>query len=56
MAAMAEWTCQAVGVAGHQVMTFSAGEGPRTLLLVHGGGRAAPRATCATAMKPCCSQ
>ena len=37
MAAMAEWTRQAVGVAGHQVMTFSAGEGPRTLLLVHGG-------------------
>ncbi len=37
MAAMAEGTRQAVGVAGHQVMTFSAGEGPRTLLLVHGG-------------------
>lgn len=34
---MAEWTRQSVGVADHQVMTFSVGEGPRTLLLVHGG-------------------
>lgn len=36
MAAMAEWKRQAVGVAGHQLMTLSAREGPRTVLLVHG--------------------
>ncbi len=36
MAAVAEWTRRAVGVAGHRVMIFSAGRGPRTLLLVHG--------------------
>ena len=34
---MIDWTRQPVGVDGHQVMTFSAGAGPRTLLMVHGG-------------------
>lgn len=34
---MAEWSRQAVAVAGYQVMTFSSGTGPRTMLLVHGG-------------------
>ena len=34
---MTEWTRRPVDVDGHQVMTFSAGDGPRTLLMVHGG-------------------
>ena len=34
---MAEWTRRAVAVDGHQVMTYSLGAGPRTLLMVHGG-------------------
>lgn len=34
---MAEWTRRRVAVNGHQVMTYSAGSGPRTLMLVHGG-------------------
>ena len=31
------WTREAVDVSGHRVMTFTAGDGPRTLLMVHGG-------------------
>ena len=34
---MAEWSRLAVAVDGHQVMTYSLGAGPRTLLMVHGG-------------------
>lgn len=30
------WTRRPVDVDGHQVMTFTAGTGPRTVLLVHG--------------------
>lgn len=32
-----EWVRRAVDVDGHKVMTFTLGEGPRTVLLVHGG-------------------
>jgi len=34
---MTEWTRRPVDVNGHQVMTFSAGAGRRTLLMAHGG-------------------
>ena len=34
---MTEWIRQPVTVDSHQVMTFTAGSGPRTVLLVHGG-------------------
>lgn len=34
---MIEWTRRPVDVAGHQVMTYTAGTGPLTLLMVHGG-------------------
>ncbi len=34
---MTEWTRQPVDVGGHQVMTYTVGIGPRTLLMVHGG-------------------
>jgi proline iminopeptidase len=34
---MTQWTRQPVDVDGNQVMTFSAGDGPRTLLMAHGG-------------------
>lgn len=34
---MTDWTRRPVDVDGHQVMTFTAGNGPRTLLMVHGG-------------------
>jgi len=34
---MIEWTRRPVGVGGHHVMTFAAGAGPRTVLMVHGG-------------------
>lgn len=34
---MTEWTRTPVAVDGHQVMTYTAGAGPRTLLMVHGG-------------------
>lgn len=32
-----EWVRRTVDVDGHRVMTFTLGEGPRTVLLVHGG-------------------
>lgn len=34
---MADWIRLPVEVGAHQVMTFTAGQGPRTLLMVHGG-------------------
>lgn len=34
---MTDWTRRPVDVGDHQVMTFTAGTGPRTLLMVHGG-------------------
>lgn len=34
---MTEWIRQPVTVDSHQVMTFTAGSGPRTVVLVHGG-------------------
>lgn len=34
---MTEWIRRPVSVDGHQVMTFTAGNGPHTLLMVHGG-------------------
>ncbi len=34
---MTKWTRRPVDVDGNQVMTFSAGDGPRTLLMAHGG-------------------
>jgi proline iminopeptidase len=32
-----EWVRRAVDVDGHRVITFSLGEGPRTVLMIHGG-------------------
>jgi proline iminopeptidase len=32
-----EWIRKSVPVSGHDIMTFSAGSGPHTLLMVHGG-------------------
>ena len=34
---MIDWTRTPVAVDGHRVMTYTAGTGPRTVLMVHGG-------------------
>jgi proline iminopeptidase len=34
---MVEWERRPIEVDGHRVMTFTAGDGPRTLVMIHGG-------------------